>query len=334
MSLREPVNLIFMLPGNPQGGCISYTVHLYRGLEQLGYEPRIIRTSARTQDKLTPFAGGLLQQRMSVEDAVKATRSAPTIICYAFWKDSADDICRLVGAGATYTVHALVELTQGAIDLHKRLGRPLVAIREELCAPLRKEGVDARYGRHPFIPAGVEHQKGIRAIAATRVDFCKHTEIVAEANLNYLLDEPIVIYGEENRMFTHHTLDKKHPGWRQNYRGKYINGTAPQLIGAAEKAIDLTAWSVAKGDGGGSQYAFLEAWDAGCILVINSQWVERHPKADLQPGSNCLAIADARELADAVRAPVDQGMIRAGRDMLASHAPHKTIPPLMDVACR
>ena len=58
--------------------------------------------------------------------------------------------------------------------------------------------------------------------------------------------------------------------------------------------VDMT---IIRGDGGGTQYTWLEAWSAGCIPIINIEWLLEEPD-DMIPGYNCIAVAGAEELAE------------------------------------
>ena len=54
--------------------------------------------------------------------------------------------------------------------------------------------------------------------------------------------------------------------------------------------------STIKGDGGGTQYTFLEAIHNNCVLVLNNEWIT---KGDLfVSGVNCIGVSDETELAD------------------------------------
>jgi len=56
--------------------------------------------------------------------------------------------------------------------------------------------------------------------------------------------------------------------------------------------------SVIKGDGGGTQYSFLEAWDAGAFPIINKKWIMEGD--DMVHDFNCWAVQDENQLAEAL----------------------------------
>ena len=57
--------------------------------------------------------------------------------------------------------------------------------------------------------------------------------------------------------------------------------------------IDL---SIIKGDGGGTQYTFLEAIYHDTLLILHNEWINRGTL--FQPGINCLGVSDEKELAE------------------------------------
>jgi hypothetical protein len=57
--------------------------------------------------------------------------------------------------------------------------------------------------------------------------------------------------------------------------------------------------SIIKGDGGGTQYTFLEAIYHDCILVLHNDWIN---KGELfTSGVNCIGVSTAEELAEFIK---------------------------------
>ena len=57
--------------------------------------------------------------------------------------------------------------------------------------------------------------------------------------------------------------------------------------------------SIIKGDGGGTQYTFLEAIHHDCILVLHNDWIN---KGELFiSGHNCIGVSTAEELAEFIK---------------------------------
>ncbi len=56
--------------------------------------------------------------------------------------------------------------------------------------------------------------------------------------------------------------------------------------------------SIIKGDGGGTQYTFLEAIHQDCVLILHSDWI--NAGNTFQAGVNCIAVSNAEELAQVI----------------------------------
>ena len=52
--------------------------------------------------------------------------------------------------------------------------------------------------------------------------------------------------------------------------------------------------SVIKGDGGGTQYTFLEAIHQDTVLILHSDWI--NAGSTFQSGHNCIGVGSAEEL--------------------------------------
>ena len=113
-----------------------------------------------------------------------------------------------------------------------------------------------------------------------------------------------------------------YPEWEQS-KAAYPRGepdAAFHLMRSYELNVDM---SVIKGDGGGTQYTTLEAWDAMCLPIVNRDWIIEHD--ELVPGDNCMAAGTPDELAELVRdlGTVDiQKMVLNGQQCLRQyHSP-------------
>ncbi len=53
--------------------------------------------------------------------------------------------------------------------------------------------------------------------------------------------------------------------------------------------------SIIKGDGGGTQYTFLEAIYQDCVLVLHEEWVNKGSL--FVSGVNCIVVSNEEELA-------------------------------------
>ena len=82
--------------------------------------------------------------------------------------------------------------------------------------------------------------------------------------------------------------------------------------------------SIIKGDGGGTQYTFLEAIYHNCALILHKEWVDQ---GDIfKKDYNCYVVGYTnnigREIADIINSPLDSnyGMIlKNAKEMLTNH---------------
>ena len=119
-----------------------------------------------------------------------------------------------------------------------------------------------------------------KCISISRIDFDKNTHEILKAN-PLIKDEcnKIWIYGKENRLYVQFTLIKM--GLKEEFikywRGRFaktlpISFEERDILNNCKYVVDL---SVIKGDGGGTQYTFLEAIHQDCILILHKEWVEQ-----------------------------------------------------------
>jgi hypothetical protein len=130
---------------------------------------------------------------------------------------------------------------------------------------------NATYIQHPYQARTItQHTERKPAVALSRIDFDKHTDIIIKANTQ--LATPIDIYGFMNTVYAHFKLNDIAPNWKDNYYGTF---PADDLWGATriannyERVVDM---SIIKKDGGGTQYTFLEAANANTHLILHDEW--------------------------------------------------------------
>lgn len=246
------------------GGWPTYTSHLYEGLLGAGAKPILLKPGNRTETKQRPYGRGFLYQNLAEPDMNVLVKELPFLVT-AVDKTYRELAIRLHDAGAWLVIHDPTELKEPlASSLHQER---VIVIRESMLSHLPK----ATYIPHPYKPLGLANTTDRRnAVSVSRVDFDKHTEIIIQANRE--LAEPIHIYGFLNTIYSHFTLDETDADWKRNYHGAF---PADDLWAGARIALRyryVVDMSVIKADGGGTQYTFLEAADAGCGLILNAGW--------------------------------------------------------------
>lgn len=281
------INVLYATKVN-LGGWATFTVHLVNLLALAGHEPRLFKIGNNTEHFTRPFGEhGVSYRNIAAADLVKEFSDGPTIIA-ALGKHYVDDVQPLLDTGAGIVVHDTAESTN-----RMAITKPWV-IRKGLASLFD----DAVFIRHPYVRADElerplpwgDKTKRKGMVATSRVDFDKNTTMILDANR---LGAKIDIVGFENRLYTKFKVCPEYPEWVQS-KGDHPRSGARSygLLCNARAMVDLTD---IKGDGGGTQYTFLEAWDAGAVPIIGAWWFRK--KDDMVDGLNCLGVSDAAQLA-------------------------------------
>lgn len=268
------------------GGWATFTVHLCNLLAQNGHEVNLIKIGNNTESKTRPFGQhGIRYRNVAAKDLGGLFIGGARVIVAALGKHYVEQVEPLLHAGAGIVVHDTAEST----NRMESVKRPWV-IRKAL-APLFE---DAVFIRHPYVRHRQEtclpmsRRKGYAA--TSRVDFDKNTAMILDANR---AGAGIEIVGFENRLYTKFKIMPHYPEWVQSPGTHPRSGADSfELLRVSRGMVDLTD---IKGDGGGTQYTFLEAWDAGAVPIIGEWWVQKGD--DMRPGENCYAVSSADELA-------------------------------------
>jgi hypothetical protein len=246
------------------GGWATYTCHLYKGLQAAGYEPILVKQGNRTEKMLREYGRKIRYQNVSSNDLINLCKQYPTLIV-AVDKHHHNTAQQLIETGAAITIHDPTELKEPISNIVKDAAT--VVIRQSMLTHLPH----ATYIQHPYQTRAMKPNTQRKpAVALSRIDFDKHTDIIIKANTQ--LQNPIDIYGFMNTVYAHFKLNDIAPNWKDNYYGTF---TADDLWAAAhiatnyERVVDM---SIIKKDGGGTQYTFLEAANANTHLILHTEW--------------------------------------------------------------
>lgn len=287
------------------GGWVSFTAHLAHGLRQAGHRPVVLRLGKRTESRTRDFGMGLEYTNTSLATMDLLARQQPFIVTAVSPKViEPEALMGLRACGAGLVIHDPTELKPDVQAALVGDTGPLWVIRPTMLDYLP----GAQLIPHPYARAGLGRWAGrkLRAVAYSRLDWDKHTDMIVEANRIVQEQDRVRIHGTENRMYTHHKLDSIDPDWRTQYDGPMPRTdlwAGARLALRSDLAVDLSA---IKGDGGGTQYTFLEALDAGSRLVINRRWLTGHPDQDTIGRYVHAVVNSAQELAAVLadRSPV------------------------------
>jgi glycosyltransferase involved in cell wall biosynthesis len=324
----------------PTGGLVAFTAHVAGTLAAAGHQVDVIRLGETTQRRPKTLGFGLSYYLMTPRDVLAAAAHCPTFLTCVYWPQYAELVDPLLRAGLPLTLH---DQRDGSLYVKYLAGRapgPGLARREAMQGWLAARGIASAVCGLPYIraaaPAESPHRSAYAACVA-RIGYEKGIETMLQANALLPPPQQVYLYGSgASSLYGFRTLTAKYPTWKRRwYRGpfpRYLDA-AVVLLRQARWAVDL---SQLDGFGGGSQYTFLEAWDAGAGNVVHRGWLR--PEDTMVDGVNCRAVDGPAELAAVLAAPgpVDPGLLAAGRALVAAHGPAAMAPRLLAAldACR
>lgn len=327
--LTRKLNL-FYLSGNTTGGWVTYTAHLIYGLQSIGVDVSLFKIGNNTERKTRRFGYDCSYTNLSLEDAVSAVKSSPSVIT-ALQKNFRDNAAILLEAGAWLVVHDPAEFKN--LQLANCDDR-YITIRKAVQRQVPK----SIFVPHPYkryYPSGTVSTGKIHACSVSRIDFDKHTEIILEANRILPPEKRVQIHGFENRLYTKFKICPDYPEWQQSVSAyPREKQAAVEICHEATFSVDM---SIIKGDGGGTQYTFMEAMDAGSVNILHDAWIlpddEMIPIED--PGGNCLTVVNGEELAQVLKTELSSAerdsLLLNSDELLAQHDPAKVATKFMKV---
>lgn len=311
------------------GGTTSFTVHLYEGMRRAGLNPKIFRVKERGEHFTRPFAKyeGVEYRNITSEEAIKIAKHNPSVLvapCNSkFLQFDPTIIAKLMKAGMRLVIHDPNEF-----EIYDHLENRHTIKRPICIRPTMKQFFpDAVFIPHPYVReypknnAPLPAKRPWHAVSIARITFVKRTQIIVEANTKLPKNKQVVLRGAENRLFTRFKILPYYPEFKQGgYGFPMVWGASARECAKARYAVDLTWFP---DDGGGSQYSFMEAWDAGAINVIHEDWLRY--KGEMKAGKNCLTVTDAKTLVKLLKESLHPDkqyeLIKQGYASLKKHDP-------------
>jgi hypothetical protein len=316
-----------------------------RGLQLMGHNATLY-CLRKTSGRQGQFGYGISFTTATESDMLQLPSSAPTVII-ALEPPMYPLAIRMIQRGALLVVHDSTEARR--LLRHGNLGQyPIIVVRRSV----QKYFQRAYFVPHCYIRTEGNylpwHERTKWAISLARIDFDKHTDIILEANDSLPHDLRVVLFGGENRLYSKQLCDRWPHLIKQGGGKKYTQHDPTTAVHTAAQYRFMVDMSAICGDGGGTQYTFLEAADAGCVLVINRKWVNYSgPLAldddtpnEMVPGVNCLEVSNSLELRNLLLSCYQrkddpeliqyiQTLLQGGRALLLNHSPEVVIPKLI-----
>lgn len=267
------MNLVYM--ARPvYGGWVTMTAHL-----SLTFNYPIFKITKKSEKSKRNFGYTVEYQNKSIEDLIKLDNLVITAIDKNYYEylDKFPDSTILI-------IHDPTEVkNKDFVEKIKRFR--IYTIRDTVYHYLLNNlGIHSVLRVHPFYQYPlIDNNKNSQynCLSISRIDFDKHTEIILKANRLIDYDSnKIHIFGAENRLYVHHKLSSL--GLKEDFEKYWMkkfpknlpltDSDSNNLLNNCEYIVDM---SIIKGDGGGTQYTFLEAIYNDCILILHDEWVKQ-----------------------------------------------------------
>lgn len=282
------VNLLYLAKPT-YGGWVTFNSYLAKI-----NDTHIYKITKRTERKFREYGYGVKYQNITISDFMELDGEIVITALDKNFINLLSDFTKKV----TIVIHDPTEFKSNKDVIIPFLKKNrVITIRESVKELLDKLGVNNIFKNHPYIldPDVTINKKKNRAVSISRIDYDKNTNIILEANKH--LDKPIDIYGAKNDRYVYFKL-KNIDSMREDdpescYKGKFgkDQGALNNILCDKKFVVDLSS---IKGDGGGSQYTFLEAIQYGCVLILNKKWLINN--SIFIDGVNCLAVENTQEL--------------------------------------
>jgi len=297
------------------GGWVTLSEHLYNALTACGHDVSMFTVGARLKSTTSRFSGTVMAQQVP-PDAVSELPG--NLFVTALENKSAHIAKRLWKRKVIYNVADPTELDAARIESYAK-AHHLLCNGPMMIEAMARKSLKASIMPHPYLPSHPVGQRDQHAVSFSRLDWDKHTDIICSANQMLSFANRCQIYGAENRLYTYMSLCQKFPDWKSAYRGQFAkeSGAGAKLAANFKWAVDMSA---IKGEGGRVQYTFLEAWDAGCGLILNTKWTGSN-NGEMRSGFNCISVSDGAALAAALSQDPPQEIIANGKLCLEKHSP-------------
>ena len=278
------------------GGWVTFTAHLSKK-----YEWPIYKITKKTEKNKRDYGYDCQYHNLCLSDVLALDNILITAVDKHYWsflhlfpKDTEIVIHDPTECKSSKSENPLIDGLSPVLPNFR-----VITIRESVQNYLSETfQIDSKYLRHPFYnyPKDTNEGLGYNAVCISRIDFDKNTDIILKANA--LIEDKknhIYLFGAENRIYVHHKLNKLNIG--EYWKGKFPKNLEPtyedkSILKDAKYMVDM---SIIKGDGGGTQYTFLEAIYQDCVLILHEEWVNKGSL--FVSGVNCIVVSNEEDLA-------------------------------------
>lgn len=323
-------------------GITAFTAHLWMALKSQGHDVHIFSPTLAPgvlfHDSLPSEPFGAYDDEMRIVrcspfQAISMASEYPSIIVAPGSPNKLPDpklMHNLQRKGARVVVHDPTQFKNFAPfdGTQPNLVQRPILVREAM----KKYFKDSTFIQHPYVRAKRGRVKRDKfAVSTARLATSKRTRLILQANRELPKRLRIDLRGAgENRMFTHGLENTYGDVFRQPKKPLSYPMTfeAPvHLCQSYRYHVDLTKF---EGDGGGTQYAQLEAIDAGCVPIMHGDWFDEDENKNwLKRGTHVYTVGGPLHLASHLKAAdahdyfesTDRILRENGNRLLSLHDP-------------
>jgi hypothetical protein len=318
----KSVYLLHLCNAYTLGGTTSYLVHLCQQLQELGYNPIILKSIRAKERK--PYYN--LEVRYLLDaDIVQIAQHNPILITNAYLVGHQFLLERILPYDVHVVIHDPLEITQYTKSILHQC-RTIITIRESVFQLLKERYPHVIHIPHPYNRVKPAGSHAHLCASVTRLDYIKNIPTILEVATEF----PIHLYGQIQGDYASAVLDKAHKGWKKHYHGPMRStiGIATSILSHYKYSIDLTT---IPRDGGGTQYSFLESWDAGALLIVHKNWLLKD--GVLKDGVNCLGVASTQDIKEIFIHDKSYDL-ESMKDYLHLHSAQHVAPQYIHTLCK
>jgi glycosyltransferase involved in cell wall biosynthesis len=301
------------------GGWVSFTAHL-----SLKNSIPLYKISKRSENKCRNYGYNVNYKNINLDSLDNMIENGDIPLITAIDKNFYS-VLDHIPDNSYIVIHDPTEFNKSSkkvvIDNLKRL--QVITIRKSVYDLLLSMNIPSKLIIHPYvsmISRSIVDTIRIGAISISRIDYDKNIDIIVKANsLIPDKENKVEIYGEPNERYIYQKLltwdNFKKDDVHSQYRGHFPKTFEKLSEILVNKRFVVDMSSIAQ-DGGGTQYTFLEAIDAGCVLILNSKWTN-NLNSIWQHNHNCLVVSNSDELAEILNAPFNYDIDRIYKNSIS-----------------
>ena len=294
------MNLVYM--AKPiYGGWVTFTAHL-----SLKCSAELYKIGKRTEPNKRDYGYGVKYQNLRIDELIQKENILITAVDKHYWK-----YLELFPKGTKIVIHDPTELKGKENKLRELLENfDVITIRKSVQEFLKdtynKESV---FLPHPFYGYSKDTSSekcDYYTTCISRIDFDKNINLILSANKKLSDEKKIYLFGAENRLYVHHKLQNM--DFEKYWKGKYPKNLPMKYDGKdlLDNCAFVVDMSIIVGDGGGTQYTFLEAIYHDCALILHKEWVNKGDT--FKAGYNCYVVGETEDIGKEISDIINRGI--------------------------